>query len=1014
MEKLVFINHPYSMLFLLCFFFYFGGRPASCKSNETDFSALLAFKHRMDDDPFGSLRSWNETEHFCDWEGILCSRRHRGRVVSINLRSQGLVGSLSPQLGNLSFLRVFVLQNNSFYGEIPEEFGRLRRLEVVEFSNNSFSGEIPRNLSRCSNLYYLNLIDNQLEGTIFPEVGSIFKLEALGLMKNNLSGTIPPSIGNLTSLRRLSLSFCGLQGEIPESFIHLQRLRFLSLGYNYFTGEIPYGLYNISSLTHLYVNFNRLHGKIPWDVGLTLPKLKELNLAGNDFDGNVPVSLSNASFLERLSLSSSKFTGQVLIDFSRLSALQVLLLYLSSFEGDLSFISSLTNCTKLEVIDVGGNLFSGSLPDSIGNLSSKLSLLNIRDNQMHGTIPAGIQNLIGLTRLVFDFNLLQGSIPAGIGKLMKLKEIYMVYNQLTNEIPSSLGNLTLLTHVFLEGNDFYGAIPKSLSNCTRLLSLALSSNYLSGQIPQELATLSSIWSIDLSRNDFTGSIPVENGSSLINLSKLDLSHNRMQGLIPKALSSCVVLERLRLRNNSLEGVIPTGLVALQGLQELDLSQNNLSGSVPNFLGNMLNLKSLNLSFNKLRGEVPTQGVFRNRTAISLQGNDHLCGGIDLLDLPPCESTNFKTKNASHLLKILISTLGGVAVCVILCACIYKLRYRKRISEQEAQNSVVSYPDSFLRLSYADLFKATDGFSETNLLGSGRFGSVYRGILGDKLTPVAVKVFNLEVRGASKSFVKECEAIKGIRHRNLLKILSVCKGTNFQGIDFVAVVYEHMPAGSLEKWLHKDPACEESVPQSESNKKNLRLTQRLNVVTDVASAVEYLHCGNDSVIIHGDLKPSNILLDENMTAHVGDFGLTRVASSVFPAYEGSSSSMAIKGTIGYIPPEYGTTNTMTTLGDVYSFGILVLEMFTNIRPNDDASLNGRSSLHHLVNHALKNQDLSYVMSRIFVNEDTNDSRTRECVSRILEIGVACSFESPKDRMAMSDVVRELNKILKAYQ
>ncbi|KZV43309.1 LRR receptor-like serine/threonine-protein kinase EFR [Dorcoceras hygrometricum] len=658
MEKLVFINHPYSTLFLLCFFFYFGGRPASCKSNETDFSALLAFKHRMDDDPFGSLRSWNETDHFCDWEGILCSRRHRGRVVSINL---------------------------SFYGEIPEEFGRLRQLEVVEFSNNSFSGEIPRNLSTCSNLYYLNLIDNQLEGT----------------------------------------------------------------------------------------------------RGLTLPKLKELNLAGNDFDGNVPVSLSNVSFLERLSLSS-------------------------------------------------------------------------------------------------------------------------------------------------KGNDFYGAIPKSVSNCTRLLILALSSNYLSGQIPQELATLSSIWSIDLSRNDFTGSIPVENGSSLINLR-----------------------------------VIPTGLVSLQGLQELDLSQNNLSGSIPNFLGNMLNLKSLNLSFNKLRGEVPTQGVFRNRTAISLQGNDHLCGGIDLLDLPPCESTNFKTKNESHLLKILISTLGGIAVCVILCACIYKLPYRKRISEQEAQNSV---------------------------------RNPWR-----QQTPVAVKVFNLEVRGASKSFVKECEAIKGIRHRNLLKILSVCKGTNFQGIDFVAVVYELMPAGSLEKWLHKDPACEESEPQSESNKKNLRLTQRLNVVIDVASAVEYLHCGNDSVIIHGDLKPSNILLDENMTAHVGDFGLTRVASSVFPAYEGISSSMAIKGTIGYIPP-----------GDVYSFGILVLEMFTNIRPNDDASLNGRSSLHHLVNHALKNQDLSYVMSQIFVNEDTNDSRTRECVSRILEIGVACSFESPKDRMVMSDVVRELNKILKAYQ
>ncbi|XP_073120310.1 uncharacterized protein [Henckelia pumila] len=874
MEKLVFINYVYSMVLCLLFL-YIGTAPATYTNNETDFSALLAFKNRIDDDPLGSIRSWNETEHFCDWEGILCSTRHRGRVVSINLMSRALVGSLSPHLGNLSFLREFVLQNNSFYGEIPEEFGRLRRLELVEFSNNSFSGEIPRNLSKC-----------------------------------------------------------------------------------------------------------------------------------NDFVGNVPVSLSNASFLERLYLSSSKLTGKVLIDFKRLSALQVLLLYQTSLEGDISFISSLTNCTNLEVIDVGGSLFSGSLPDSIDNLSSKLSLFNIGENQIHGTIPSGIQNLIGLTRLVFDANLLQGSIPTVIGNLYKLQEIYIGANQLTNEIPSSLGNLNLLTHIYLADNNFYGEIPRTLSNC---LSLTLSLNNLSGSIPQELASLSSIWSIDLSHNAFTGYIPVENGS-LINLSKLDLFHNRLYGPIPKALSSCVVLERLYLRNNSLGGEIPTGLVSLQGLQELDLSQNNLSGSIPSFLGDMLNLKSLNLSFNKFQGEVPTQGVFLNKTAISLEGNDHLCGGIGFLKIPPCKSTNFKKKHASPLLKILISALGTGTICVILWASIYKLVYRRRISQQEEQNSVLSVPDSFLRLSYADLLKATDGFSATNLLGCGRFGSVYRGILilEDKQMLVAVKVFNLEVKGASKSFITECKATKGIRHRNLVKILSVCESTNFQGIDFMAVVYELMCGGSLEEWLHKDDTQEESGAQSKNNK-NLSITQRLNIVIDIASAVEYLHCGNEYVIIHGDLKPSNILLDENVTAHVGDFGLTKVMSSIFPAHEGSSSSMAIKGTIGYIPPEYGTTNNMTIQGDVYSFGILVLEMFTNIRPTDDASLNGRSSLHHLVS-----QDMSYIMNQIFVHElDTNNSRTRDCVTCVLEIGVACSLEFPKHRMMMSDVVRDLNKIQKAY-
>ncbi|XP_073147346.1 uncharacterized protein [Henckelia pumila] len=996
-----------------CFFLYICITPVvSSENNETDFAALLAFKNGIQFEPLGALTSWNVSVHFCDWKGVSCGKKHRDRVVSVDLTSQGLVGSLAPHLGNLSFLREFILQNNSFYGEIPQEFGRLRRLEYLELSNNSFSGEIPRNLSMCSNLYYLNLIDNNLTGYIIPELGDLFGLEALGLSINTLSGTIPPFLGNLTRLVLLSLALCGLQGRIPESLVQLQSLEWINLGQNDLVGEIPPALFNVSTMLAFSMGSNQLRGNIPFDIGLTLPKLTILDLGSNSFDGNVPFSLSNASSLRRIYLYSNKFTGELGIDFNKLSALETFVISSNSLEGDVNFLSSLTNCTNLDTLSIYDNHFSGSLPNSLGNFSSRLNFFSVGSNEIHGTIPSGIQNLTGLTRLVLEGNFLEGSIPVVIGKLSKLQEIYMGANELTNEIPSSIGNLTLLNHISLGNNNFVGTIPRSLSNCTNLLALDLSSNNLTGSIPRDIVSISSISiSFNLSHNAFTGSIPMEVGA-LKNLKDLDLSHNRLSGQIPRTLSSCVVLQRLHLESNSLEGEIPDVLIALKGLQELDLSQNNLSGSIPNSLVD-LNLISLNLSFNRLQGEVPKQGVFKNGSAVSLEGNANLCGGIALLKLPPCPPTNLKKKHFSNYWKILISVLGAGAICLVLSTCIYKFVYRRR-TLQEPQPSVPSFPDSFLRVSYADLVKATDGFSDANLLGSGRFGSVYRGILNEKQMAVAVKVLNLEVKGASKSFISECNAIKGIRHRNLLKILSVCESTNFRGLRFMALVYELMANGSLDIWLHNDYAREGGESHNKNNI-SLSIAQRLNIVIDVASAVEYIHHGTDSIIIHGDLKPSNILLDENMTAHVGDFGLTKVVSKIFPPHDGSSNSMAIKGTVGYIPPEYGTSNVVTIQGDVYSFGILVLEMFTNIRPTDDASLNSQSSLHHLVSHALQKQEMN-IVDQIIRNEHRDQDmlfKIKNCVTCVLEIGVACSMELPKDRMMMKDVVRELQKIRKAH-
>ncbi|KAL0415411.1 UNVERIFIED_CONTAM: putative LRR receptor-like serine/threonine-protein kinase [Sesamum latifolium] len=841
---------------ILLFFFYFASNPATCLINEVDLPALLSFKENIVDQR-GVLDSWryNETVNYCSWKGISCSSRHRTRVVSIDLDSQGLVGSLSPHLGNLSFLRRISLQNNSFHGPIPQELGRLRRLEYLELSNNTFDGEIPRNLSQCRNLNFLNLIDNKLMGDVPFEFSSLLKLEALALAKNNLSGTIPSFIGNFTFLRLLSLRDCGLHGEIPESLVHLRNLRFFNLAQNRLTGRIPSGLYNVSTIYHFSLYSNQFQGNIPFDIGFTLPNLRHFSVAENNFSGFLPVSLSNASSLEYVSLSENSFTGPMLKNLDRLSDLWGLNIWLANIQDDIK--------------------------------------LSMGTNLIHGTIPSGIGNLIGLDYLNLESNLFSGPIPSSIGGLTKLQEIYLSANKFTDKLPHSLGNLTLLNLLRVDRNNISGSIPSSFGNCSNLLDLDLSDNNLSGPIPKEIVSLSSISiHLGLSNNNLSGSIPSEIGS-LSNLRKLDLSNNRLSGFVPRTISSCISLQQLNLDGNSFHGEIPQGLSNLKGLQELDLSRNNLSGLIPNFLGE-LSLEKLNLSFNKLQGPVPVDGVFQNVSALSLEENTELCGGISELKLPPCPPTNPKKKNSHIPLKIIVpaSVSGAIFIAIIAFSYIFIQRKTKSRNDLHA----TPFESQFPRLSYADLLRATDGFSEANMIGSGRFGSVYKGIIDNGNTTVAVKVLKLNIRGAHKSFTRECNVLRGVRHRNLLKILSISVSIDYQGNDFTALIYQFKANGNLDKWLHLD------TDSQHENMRYLTLMQRLNIAIDVASALEYLHNGTGSTIIHGDLKPSNILLDDDMTAHVGDFGLAKVISNVSSNLAADEShSVAVKGTIGYIAP-----------------------------------------------------------------------------------------------------------------
>ncbi|XP_020089174.1 probable LRR receptor-like serine/threonine-protein kinase At3g47570 isoform X2 [Ananas comosus] len=1009
---------------------------AGIKEAASDRAALLSFKSLVDDDPFGALSSWNNGSlHHCRWRGVSCGRRHPDRVTALNLKSLRLAGFVSPAIANLTFLQRIDLSDNKLGGRIPEEFGSLHRLRYLNLSVNSLRGTIPSSLSNCSNLQLLNLRgNNNLSGAMPPSFGGLLSLKILEIQLTSLTGTIPPTLTNLSALNVLALRGNNLHGEIPHfaelpflsylecGFNHLSgtipislgrlsSLEYLGLGVNNLTGEIPSSLYNLSSLNTLALPYNQLEGTLPSDIGNALPNLQALRMDGNQLGGQIPASLSNASELYDLELSLNAFHGTIPQSLGALQSLLRLTLAANRLEArkpsDWSFITALTNCTSLQVLDIGVNLLQGMMPKSLVNLSTSLYILGLGNNHISGIIPSEIENFINLTVLDMSVNDLRGTIPVEISDLWQLQYLDLSNNMLLGKIPPTLGNLTQMDQLYLGSNEFEGAIPPTLSNMLVLESLNLSNNRLSGSIPQDVLTLSSLTNfLDLSHNLLNGSLPLEIGN-LINIGALDLSNNRLSGETPDAIGKCAILEILHLENNLFQGSIPSSISNLRGLKELDLSKNFYSGQIPAFLDELPDLHYLNLSFNSFEGRVPMKGVFKNASEVSLIGNSKLCGGIPELHLPKCTSDAFATKHHSdYKLKVILISIGGAILCLIIITCLLGMRHLKRNSRRKPL-SRFSLGNRHMKVSYDELFRATNGFSSDNLIGTGSFGSVYKAAMNyENVDIVAVKVLNLQQHGAFRSFMSECEALRSIRHRNLVKILTSCSSLDHCGNDFKALVFEYMPNGSLEEWLH--PNTRENRPF-----RSLSLIQRLNIAIDVASALEYLHHRGSVPIVHCDLKPSNVLLDNEMTAHVGDFGLAKFLRQ--PPDESSerssTSTVGIKGSIGYVPPEYGMGCKPSRLGDVYSYGILLLEMFTGMSPIDDKFKDGLSLRGYVRAAAASPEHLMDIIDRNLHSVDNDmayrEECVRDCVVSVFDCGLSCSNESPYERCDMTKVSKELS-------
>ncbi|XP_054794258.1 probable LRR receptor-like serine/threonine-protein kinase At3g47570 [Prosopis cineraria] len=551
-----------------------------------------------------------------------------------------------------------------------------------------------------------------------------------------------------------------------------------------------------------------------------------------------------------------------------------------------------------------------------------------------------VGNLHKLEELDLSHNKLNGSIPKAIGGLLDLQYLNLEGNELHGLIIDEICEITKLAYLCLSRNKFSGGMPPCLANNTSLRDLYWDSNKLILEIPPSFWNLKDILRVNLSSNILVGNVSLRIGN-LNALVLLDLSRNHISGFIPTTLGGLNNLQDLSLAHNNLQGNIPESFGNMLSLVKLNLSENNLSGKIPKSLELLIILKYVNLSYNKLQGEIPSGGVFKNLTPKTFMMNQALCGIILL--------RHKRQQNSWGLVKRDLSILG----------------VRKRISHFEIQ-------------------EATNGFDESNILGRGSYGSVFKGKLSSALI-VAVKIFKFDSHVMLRSFEKECDILCNAHHHNLVKVISCCSN-----VDFKSLVTEFMPNGSLKKWLY-------------SHNYFLGFLQRLNIMINVVTTLEYLHHALLTPIVHCDLKPSNILLDDELVAHVSDFGISELLGK-----EESKTNTETVPTIGYVAPEYGSFGVVSTKVDVYSYGIMLLEVFTRKRPTEDMFVEGLN-LKSWVSESMPHAIIQVMDSNLLEGDQHHIKNILTSTTFVLELALNCCTNLPKACGNMIDVVVSLNKM-----
>ncbi|KAJ7552352.1 hypothetical protein O6H91_06G051800 [Diphasiastrum complanatum] len=973
---------PLSLILILSYSFL---RAQITSSLSPDGEALLALKEHFSDE-FRFLDDWSPSDPTpCSWTGIACDERsnvvslelagmnltgtisthigHLQSLLNVSLEMNNLTGTLPQELGSLAGLRFLNISHNNFSNQFPANLSGLQALEVLDAYNNNFSGGLPIDLGELRNLRHLHLGGSYFDGSIPPEYGGMKRLQYLALSGNSLTGKIPPQLGNLTRLEYLYLGYYNVyEGEIPPELGKLQNLIRLDLSFCGLSGNIPPSLGNLTNLDSLFLQINLLTGTIPREIG-SLLNLKSLDLSNNNLTGLIPAEFSSLTRLELASLFRNQLHGDIPSFVGDLPSLQVLFLWENNMTGNIP--QQLGQNGNLQRIDLSSNSFSGTIPPDLCT-GEKLQILVLLENQLNGSIPEKLGQCSSLVHVRLGLNQLTGSIPPGFLGLKNIEMLELVKNQLTGDIPKTFEapNLEFLD---LSENHIRGVIPEGLGNLTSLKNLFLSGNHITGSIPPSIGNLGQLSSLDLSNNALTGTIPVE-------------------------MSNCQSLSSLDLSNNQLTGEIPPQLERLQVLDLLNVSRNRLSGSIPFQLQLLLSLTTVDFSYNNLSGPVPVHGQFEYFNSSSFLGNPGLCGE----ELTPCTVESARSPFAYHeqsksgpnRLAWLVGALFSAALLVLVIGiCCFLKKYRQFMCGFFRREGKIKpwKLTTFQRLHFS-ASNVLDCLNEDNIIGRGGSGIVYKGVMPSGEIVAVKRLSPQGMKGIAHDhgFSAEIQTLGKIRHRNIVKLLGCCSNheTNL-------LVYEYMPNGSLGELLHGKKAA------------LLDWTTRYKISVQAALGLCYLHHDCSPLIVHRDVKCNNILLDSKFEAHVADFGLAK-----FFQDSGKSQSMSsIAGSYGYIAPEYAYTLKVNEKSDIYSFGVVLLELVTGRRPIEPEYGDGVDIVQWV---RKKIQTKDGVLDVLDPRMGNSDLPLHE-VMLVLRVALMCSNDLPVDRPTMRDVVQMLSEV-----
>ncbi|KAM1520983.1 hypothetical protein TB2_011083 [Malus domestica] len=971
------------------------------------------------------------------------------KLEVLDLEGNLLNGNLPTRFSGLRTLRVLNLGFNRIGGEIPFSLSKCVGLEVLNLVGNEVSGTIPGFVGRFAKLQGLYLAQNRLNGSIPATFGSYCRnLEYLDLSGNFLVGKIPGSLGNCRWLRTLLLFSNILNGGIPLELGWIRMLEVLDVSRNSLSGPVPAELGQCINLSVLVLSnlFNQLttnqntngdtsidlsgglvddynyyEGSIPEEI-TTLPNLKIVWAPRATLEGKLPSNWGGCENLEMLNLAQNLFSGEVTGVFERCKKLHYLNLGSNMLSGK---IDEKLPVPCMTVFNVSGNFMSGPVPKflyrlcpqvppnsdlvRVNNPSFPYQVLFTCQTQLYSHLPLSG----GSFTVVHDFsgNNFTGPIqhlPLATARLGK-QTVYAFLaggNKLTGSFPETLlqkcdGLDGMIIDV--SDNKLSGQIPFQIgAMCRSLRFLDASGNLLSRSIPSDIGDLESLVFLDLSWNQLQGQIPA-GISHLKYLKYLSLDNNNLTGAIPASFVWLHSLEVLKLSSNSLSGDIPQGLVNLKNITVFLLDNNKLSGHIPSGFTNLKSLSTFNASFNNLSGSFPLNNSMMNCS--SVLGNPFLipCHIVSLT--APSSDQPDSYGSSQHNPDSLSATTGGddnsglgtieiasiaaasAVVLVLLSLVILFFYMRKWIPDSRVQGfeykEMTLFTDIGAPLTFENIVQATGNFNGSYHIGSGGFGATYKAEIAPGIT-VAVKRLAVGRFHGVQQFHAEIKTLGRVRHPNLVTLI----GYHASETDML-LIYNYLPGGNLENFI------------KERSRRPFNWQILHKIALHIARALAYLHGECIPRVLHRDVKPSNILLDDEFNAYLSDFGLSRLLGT-----SETHATTGPAGTFGYVAPEYAMTCHVSEKSDVYSYGVVLLELMSYKKPLDP-SFSSHGDGFNIVSWVdmllERGQD-----KEVFI-EGLWDAGPQNDLVEMLNLAVACTVKTLASRPTMKQVVERLKRI-----